>query len=61
MIQRGCRLVADPCIFTNPPTCGIPLAYVDDIAMITRTKDEMATLKKFIFTKFKCHDIVSAW
>jgi hypothetical protein len=53
--------VADPCIFTNPPTCGIPLAYVDDIAMITRTKDEMATLKKFIFSKFKCHDMVSAW
>jgi hypothetical protein len=25
--------------------------------MITRTKDEMAALKKLIFGKFKCHDM----
>jgi hypothetical protein len=25
--------------------------------MITRTKDEIAALKKLIFGKFKCHDI----
>jgi hypothetical protein len=25
--------------------------------MITRTKDEMAALKKLIFGKFRCHDM----
>jgi hypothetical protein len=50
-------LEADPCVFTNPSTGGILLTYVDDIVMITRTKDEMAALKKLIFGKFKCHDM----
>ena len=41
----------------NSLTSGIILAYVDDILMITRTIDEMAALKKLIFSKFKCHDM----
>jgi hypothetical protein len=47
-------LEADPCVFTNPLTGGIILAYVDDILIITRTKDEIAALKKLIFGKFRC-------
>jgi hypothetical protein len=50
-------LEADPCVFINPLIGGILLAYVNDILMITRTKDEMAALKKLIFGKFKCHDM----
>jgi NAD(P)H-flavin reductase len=50
-------LEADPCVFTNPSKGGILLAYVDDFVMITRMKDEMATLKKLIFSKFKCHNM----
>jgi hypothetical protein len=50
-------LEADLCVFINPVTSGIVLAYVDDIVMVTRTKDEMAALKKLIFGKFKCHNI----
>jgi hypothetical protein len=54
----GYKLIeADLCVFINPLTGGILLAYVDDILIITRTKDEMAALKKLIFGKFKCHDI----
>ena len=41
----------------NHHTGSILLTYVDDIVMITRTKDEMAVLKKLIFGKFKCHDM----
>jgi hypothetical protein len=50
-------LKADPCVFINPLTGGILLAYVNDILIITRTKDKIAALKKLIFGKFKCHDI----
>jgi hypothetical protein len=50
-------LKADLCVFTNPLTSGIILAYVDDILMITRTKDKIAALKKLIFSKFRCHDM----
>jgi hypothetical protein len=50
-------LEADPCVFTNPLTSGIILAYVDNILMITRTKDKIAALKKLIFGKFRCHNI----
>jgi hypothetical protein len=50
-------LKADLCVFINPLTGGVLLAYVDDILMITRTKDEMVALKKLIFSKFKCHDM----
>jgi hypothetical protein len=50
-------LEADPCVFTNPSTGSILLGYVDDIVMITRMKNKMATLKKLIFSKFKCHNM----
>jgi hypothetical protein len=50
-------LKANLCVFTNPLTGSIILVYVDDILMITRTKDEMAALKKLIFGKFRCHDM----
>jgi hypothetical protein len=50
-------LKANLCIFINPVTSSIILAYVNDIVIITRTKDEIAALKKLIFSKFKCHDI----
>jgi hypothetical protein len=50
-------LKVDPYVFINPLIGGILLAYVNDILIITRTKDEIAALKKLIFSKFKCHDI----
>jgi hypothetical protein len=50
-------LKANLCVFINPVTSSIILAYVNDIVIITRTKDEIAALKKLIFSKFKCHDI----
>jgi hypothetical protein len=47
---------ADPCVFINSKGL-IILAYVDNLIFITRTRDEMATLKKQVFSKFKCHDL----
>jgi hypothetical protein len=44
-------------VIINPVTSGIVLAYVNDIIIITRTKDEIAALKKLIFSKFKCYNI----
>ena len=48
---------ADPCVFINTATGGIILAYVDDLVMITRTKEEMAALKKLVLGKYKCRDL----
>jgi len=47
---------ADPCVFINSDGL-IILAYVDDLIFITRTREEMAALKKQVFSKFKCHDL----
>jgi hypothetical protein len=47
---------ADPCVFVNSDGL-IILAYVDDLILITRTREEMAALKEQVFSKFKCHDL----
>jgi hypothetical protein len=44
-------------VFINPLTSGIILVYVNDILIITRTKNEIAALKKLIFAKFKYYNI----
>jgi hypothetical protein len=46
----------DPCVFINSEGL-ILLAYVADLIFITRMRNEMAALKKQVFSKFKCHNL----
>lgn len=49
-------LDADPCVFTHT-NGSIIIVYVDDLILITRTKDEMAQLKELITKRYKVRDL----
>jgi hypothetical protein len=46
---------ANLCVFINNAGL-IILAYVNNLIIITCTKAKIATLKKQLFSKFKCYD-----
>jgi transposase InsO family protein len=50
-------LEADPCVFQHKQSRCFILAYVDDLILVTVTKQQMTELKQAIMDKFKCRDM----
>ena len=48
---------ADPCVFIRHKPIAIVAVYVDDLIIITKTTEEMSSLKKCLADTFKMKDM----